>query len=142
MKTNFTGRRRAEKRLRLGLLFLAATALYPGVWALVWPQSFSSDFPGLGLAWLKDLPPYNEHLVREVGAFYLAFGVLLSGAAWIMDRRLTQLVLAAWLVFAIPHLWSHISDGGEITEIAGIGLTVVIALILLPLSRRAEKRLG
>lgn len=139
MMANFGGRRRAEKRVRWGLLFLSGSALYPGVWGLFAPESFFRDFPGFGFSWVQDLPPYNEHLVRDVGAFFLAFGVLFLGAAVIMDRRLTQVVLSAWLVFAVPHLIFHLADSDVLQKLM-LGLTVLVALLLIPWSRRAARR--
>jgi len=38
-----------------------------GFWALLAPRSFYDDFPGGGRSWVSALPPYNEHLVRDVG---------------------------------------------------------------------------
>jgi hypothetical protein len=36
------------------------------------PAGFFSRFPFAGHAWVALLPPYNEHLVRDVGALSLA----------------------------------------------------------------------
>ncbi|WP_213816160.1 hypothetical protein [Glaciihabitans sp. dw_435] len=44
-----------------------------GVWAAFLPLEFYDAFPGLGLGpWVAIDGPYNEHLVRDVGALYLA----------------------------------------------------------------------
>lgn len=144
MRSNFGDRRRAAKRLRAGLFFLAVLALVPGIWALVSPQSFFRDFPGFGFSWVGVFPPFNEHLVRDVGAAYTGFGVLLTGAAISMDRRLSQVALAAWLFFAVPHLFFHVShaDWGTTSDRAQAvahGIAVLVPLLLLPLSRRAER---
>lgn len=145
MMANFGGRRRAEKRVRFGLLFLSLSAFYPGAWALFSPQSFFRGFPGFGFSWVRDLPPYNQHLVQDVGAFYLGFAALLFAAALIMDRRLTQVALGAWLVFDIPHFVFHLTDAdlsrfADLVETLALGLTVLVPLLLLPLSRRAVRR--
>jgi len=147
LKTNFSGRRRAEKRVRLGLVFLAISALVPGLWGVLAPESFFRDFPGFGFSWVSLSPPYNDHLVRDVGAFFLALGVLMAAAAYIMDRRLTQVALTSWLIFNLHHLYLHVSGddlGGAqgVSQALALGLMVLIPLILLPMSRRAEKRLG
>lgn len=144
MKTNFGGRRRAAKRVRLGLLFLATLALVPGLWASISPASFFSDFGDLSFSWVPIAPPFNEHLVRDVGAAYLAFSVPLLAAAFIMDRRLSQIALLAWLVFAATHLFFHIdrqewTPGADKTQAIALGLTVVLPAILIPLARRAER---
>ena len=54
------------------------------------PQSFYDDFPGLGRAWVSVDGPYNEHLVRDVGALNLALLVLFV-VAWVrLDRQLVS----------------------------------------------------
>lgn len=64
--------------LRGGLLLLAASALTVGLWTLLVPRSFYDDCPLPGRNWVSALGPYNEHLVRDVGALNLALGVLLA----------------------------------------------------------------
>ena len=142
--TNYRGRRRASRLLRAGLVFLGLGAALPGLWALFAPESFYEDFPGAGFAWVELLPPYNEHLVRDVGAFYLGFAVLLFTAAVLMDARITRVALVVWLVAAVPHFIFHLShlDGYETSDAIGqsvaLGLGVVIPLFLLPLVKKAR----
>jgi hypothetical protein len=50
--------------LRAGLLVLAAPQLVVGAWALADPAGFFDGFPAAGHAWVRLLPPYNEHLTR------------------------------------------------------------------------------
>ena len=52
--------------LRLSLIFVAVSALLPGLEGTLGPSSFYASFP-LGRGWVELLPPYNEHLVRDVG---------------------------------------------------------------------------
>ena len=59
---------RAEKA---ALWALTVSAVYPGLWALVWPRSFHASFPGAGLHWVSSLGPFDEHLVRA-GSRHLA----------------------------------------------------------------------
>jgi hypothetical protein len=49
------------------------------------------------------LPPYNEHLLRDVGGLNLALAVVLGASALIMDRRLISTALLAYLTFATYH---------------------------------------
>ncbi len=115
---SFDGNRRAEKEgvginttqdrrrvrrawLRIGLLIVAATPLVGGLWALLFPRAFYDDFPLPGRAWVSTLGPYNEHLVRDVGALNLALGVLLVVAAVLLERRLVQASLVAYLVYVL-----------------------------------------
>ncbi len=131
--------------MRLGLWFLALSAALPGVWALLGPRSFFDTFPGFGFAWVELLPPYNEHLVRDVGAFYTAFAFMLGVAALRMDRRLSITTLVGWLVFAVPHLLFHLThlDGYETTDAWGqtfaLGLLVLVPLMILPQASRSTR---
>src|SRR5215216_6973880 len=104
-------RLRHQAWLRIGLLFLAATTLNGSLWALPFPRSFYEDFPLPGREWVSTLGPYNEHLVRDVGALNLALGVLLLLAAALLERRLVQVSLVAFLVYAVPHFIFHLTTG-------------------------------
>ncbi|MDQ3958514.1 MAG: hypothetical protein M3273_09355 [Actinomycetota bacterium] len=134
------------RQLRGGLLVLAAIALLPGVWGTLWPQSFFDDFPALGGAWVAAFPPYNEHLVRDVGAFYLGYGALLLGATLVPRRRLVQVALVAWLVATIPHGIFHLThldalEGAEAALQVGIlGVMTVLPVWLLVLTARMPWR--
>lgn len=99
-----------ESWLRIGLLLLAAAPIAVGTWALFIPRSFYDDFPVTGRHWVSSLPPYNEHLVRDVGALNLALGVLLATAAILLGRRLVRASLIAWLVYAVPHFAFHLTE--------------------------------
>jgi len=74
--------------LRVVLFVLAVPAAYVGGWALLAPRSFFTSFPGLGYHWLVVDGPFNAHLVRDVGALYLALLVLIVGAFRHPDRAL------------------------------------------------------
>jgi hypothetical protein len=93
--------------IRAGLWFLALTEVVVGVWALVAPAGFYAGFPAPGHSWVAQLPPYNEHLVRDVGALSLALTVALVGAALRPERRLTAVVLLAFLTATVPHAVFH-----------------------------------
>lgn len=130
--------------LQAGLWFLALSAALPGLWALFAPRSFYDDFPGLS-SWVSALPPYNEHLTTDVGAFYLGFAVLLAGAALRPHRLLVRVALLAWLVAQVPHLIFHARhlDGlatvDVIAQTATFVLVVVLPVILLFRLRSAER---
>jgi uncharacterized protein YbjT (DUF2867 family) len=68
------------RALRLTLAVVALSNAITGAQAVLGPRSFFDDYP-LGRGWVAGLPPYNEHLTTDVGAFYLAFAVLLGWAA-------------------------------------------------------------
>lgn len=121
-----------------------------GVWALVAPRSFYDDFPGGGRSWVSASPPYNEHLVRDVGGLYLALTVVLLAAAVIMERRLVIVALVAALVNAVPHFIFHVthvdglSTSDQIAQTASLAVAMVVPMALLPFavasSRRDERR--
>jgi len=128
------GAPRAVTRLILGLL--AAVQATDGFYALLAPRSFYDDFP-VGRGWVEALPAYSEHLVRDVGALFLATAVVLGAAAIWLDRRLVLVALASFLVFSVPHTIYHllnlagISTGDAIVEGALLVLTVIAPLALL-----------
>lgn len=132
--------------LRGGLLVLAVSALAVGLWALLDPRSFYDDFPLPGRAWVSTLGPYNEHLVRDVGALNLALGVLLVVAAVLLERRLVQASLVAYLAYAVPHFIFHLSKGDafpigdNIANLITLGLAVLLPLVLLALVGRPGGR--
>ena len=120
--------------------------LVVGVWALALPRSFYDDFPSAGRHWVSALGPYNEHLVRDVGALNLALGALLAVAAIVLERRLVQAALAAWLVYAVPHFVFHATELDALpfldnaANVITLGLAVLLPLVLLVSTgrRRAE----
>ena len=137
MRSSFRDQRRAGGGIRLGVFFLAVGVAVPAAWALLSPRSFFTDFPGGGQAWVQQFPPYNEHLVRDVGSFYLAFTALLAGAAYVADRRLIKVSLVTYLVFSIPHAVWHgqHATGSGLTErwgsVVALGAGILLSLFLL-----------
>ena len=138
MTGNDAGRRVVGgTRLRLGISLLVFSALSVGIWALLAPRSFYDDFPAAGRGWVSAFGPYNEHLVRDVGALNLALGVLLVLAAILLDRWLVRAALAAWLVYALPHLTFHVTELDalppldNLLNVISLGLAVLLPLVLL-----------
>ena len=101
-----------------------------GLTAAVLPRTFYDDFPFLA-RWVDLLPPYNEHLVTDVGGLYLGFAVLFAWAAWTLERTLVRAVCVAWLLTAAIHLAFHaghldgFSTADAIAEIASLALLLV-----------------
>ena len=86
---------------------LAASAGYVGLWAMAWPHSFFTTFPGLGQSWVAPLGPFNEHLIRDVGGLYVALLVFSVRAAARGDVGALRALGWAWFSFGLPHLAFH-----------------------------------
>jgi hypothetical protein len=121
-------------RLALGFVFLAAVTI--GLTAALAPRTFYDDFPFLA-HWVELLPPYNEHLVTDVGGLYLGFSVLFAWAAWSLERALVLPLCVAWLLAATIHLIFHaghlegFSSGDAIAEIASLALLLVAPAVAI-----------
>jgi hypothetical protein len=115
-------------------------ALGPSFWALLLPRLFYDDFPLPGRDWISTLGPHNEHLVRDYGALNLALGVLLVFATVLLERRLVQASLVAWLFYAVPHFIFHVAQvhhftlGDNLAQLGSLGFQVLLPLVLLPLT--------
>ena len=122
---------------RIALIVLAATAVAVGGWAAIGPRSFYDSFPGLGRAWVGVDGPYNEHLVRDVGAFYLAMLVLTVAALWRLEPVMVRVAGASWLVFGALHLGYHainrqvLGSTDQVLNLGGLALSVALAAALL-----------
>jgi hypothetical protein len=119
-------------RTALGFLFVAALTI--GLTAALLPRTFYDDFPFVA-SWVELLPPYNEHLVTDVGGLYLGFAVLFAWAAWTLDRTLVRAVCMAWLLGATLHLFFHaghldgFSTADAVAELASLALLLVSPLV-------------
>jgi hypothetical protein len=100
-----TGRRRLVATGSLGVLALSQAVV--GLWALLAPRHFFDAFPAAGHAWVALLPPYNEHLVRDVGALSCALLVVLVVAAASARPVLVRTAALAFAVYAVPHTLFH-----------------------------------
>ena len=132
--------------LRPGLGLLALQAGVVGLWALVAPRSFYADFPVWGGAWVGALPPFNEHLIRDVGGLYTGFTVLFLWAAVVLDETLVRASLVSWLPFAALHLYFHVTHSGSLefsqavlqnALLAGVALIPIGLLSTMRRKRRA-----
>lgn len=106
--------------IRASLAYLCLSALLVGLPATLAPHSFYDDFPFV-TNWVDLLPPYNEHLVTDVGGLYLGFAVLFGWAAWTLEITLARAVSVAWLLVAVLHLFFHV------THLEGFGTADAVA---------------
>jgi hypothetical protein len=116
--------------LRMALALLSLSALAVGLPAAVVPRRFYDDFPFVA-SWVDRLPPYNQHLVMDVGAFYLAFALLFAWAAVRPSRALVVPLCAAWALAAAVHLGFHVTHLGGFPTADAIAQTASLALVLL-----------
>ena len=127
--------------VRGALALLALSAAFVGFWALLAPSSFYSSFPGLGYTWVAEAGPYDEHLVRDVGALYVAVLVLTVLALLRPTAVRPWAAGLTWLVFAVPHLAFHAAHAGpgDAVEVAVLVANVLLAAIAcLPTGGRAH----
>ena len=113
-------------RLALGLI--AVMMLPAGLQAAFAPRSFFDDFP-LGRGWIShQADAYNEHLVRDVGALFLAMIIV---TCWtVLQRGPSRPIAVAWLVLGLLHLEYHAAhlDGYGTTDRIGL----VASLVTVP----------
>ncbi|GAB2586987.1 hypothetical protein Aab01nite_50790 [Paractinoplanes abujensis] len=126
----------ARRWLRGGLYTLAALQTFVSLWQYFLPRSFFDDFPTVKLD-----PPYNEHLLTDVGGLGLALAATLAIAAWLVDTRVALAALTGYLVYAATHFAYHVTHfadfslGEALGVGTGLGLEVVLALLLLHTAR-------
>ncbi len=102
-----------------------------GVWALLAPASFYRSFPISGHAWVSLLPPYNEHLIRDVGELSLALTVVLTAASVTGQRLLSGVAVGALAVYIAPHAIFHALHLEGFSAVDSVAQTVGFALQLL-----------
>jgi hypothetical protein len=136
-----------KRIMRPALVLLAIGPAWVGVWATAAPRSFYGDFPG-PRSWVSPLGPYDEHLVRDVGAFQLGLLAVTLFAIVTLDRRVVQAALMAAVIAGLPHLIYHLtataplSTWDNVVSLAALAAPVVIALILLPRTRSDPRSAG
>jgi hypothetical protein len=123
--------------VRVALGLLALVGIQVGLWAAFAPQSFYDDFPGSGRVWVAVDGPYNQHLVRDVGALNLALAVVAIVAFVTLSRAAVLAAGGAWLTYGVPHLVYHLRhldtlDGADQASVPlTLGLNVVVAGLVL-----------
>jgi hypothetical protein len=130
--------------VRLGMALLAVVNGWWGVWALFAPRHFFDTFPGFGHRWTAAYPPYNEHLVTDLGSTFLTLSFLLGVGAALNQRTVRWVVLAGVLVFNALHLGYHtghrgVMDGVDFgASLATLVIGVLAPIVLLLLDRRGS----
>ncbi len=118
------------------LALTVALGLYVGVWAEFFPSAFYTSFPGLGLHWISMDGAYDEHLICDVGSFYLALTAV--SVAGIIARTATvgRIAGLGWTVFGVLHFAFHVTHlDGSFTDKAGnvitLGVSAILGIVLL-----------
>ncbi len=134
-------RSRSGLALRIGLALLAGESGVIGVHALFFPAYFYDRFL-LGRGWVQMLPPYNEHITRDLGALYLGFFVLLAYTVVRMSRDLVTGSVLAFTAATIPHMVFHALHTDDapllldkVLQVGLLALTAGVGLLLLRLAR-------
>ena len=124
------------RALPAGVAALAATELALGLWMAVSPRSFFDAIGPFG--------PYNDHYVRDLATWYLAFGAALAVAVRRPSWRAPLLGLAV-VQFGL-HTVNHLIDIGDadpgwvgVFDAVTLGLTT---LLLAGLFRGALEQEG
>lgn len=93
-----------------------------GVWAFIAPKSFFDA--------VATFPPYNEHLIRDIGAFTIGLGAVIGFAlAGLPSVRAALLGVG---VGSAMHVLSHIIDyeqKPDPMDIVGLALITFVTLI-------------
>jgi hypothetical protein len=115
----------------IACLLNSGVMLVFGVWALLLPASFAA---------LIDFPPYNEHLLHDLGAFQIGIGVILCLVVVWSDA--TAVALVGFLVAGTIHVINHSFDhelGGHAADSWGLAPLVVVAAVglIVHLRRRS-----
>ena len=127
---------RTTSVVRAGLGILALLQGIVGVWASLAPRSFYRSFPLPGHPWVSLLPPYNEHLTRDVGELSLALTVVLTAAAVTGRWLLSAVAVGAAAVYAVPHAVFHFlhlegfPTPDAIAQSVGILLQLVVVAVV------------
>lgn len=123
---------RAMSRTQYGAL--VATVIIVGVvgaWSYFWPQQYFDRFPVFLGEWVSKDGPYNEHLVRDHGAMYLALGAA-SLYGLVRTSQVGCVLLGiAWTVFGVLHFGYHVTHLQHLPADEATGQVVVLAVAIL-----------
>jgi 4-carboxymuconolactone decarboxylase len=126
--------------VRFLLVALGLPQLLVGLQALADSRGWYDKFP-FGRGWVEALPPYNQHLIVDVGALFIGLGVLMIIAAVALERRLVTAALATWLLYAVPHFVFHLTQlepygtGDAVASVASQAGQIAAPLLILWLLR-------
>ncbi|MHC2998472.1 hypothetical protein OB08_04125 [Microbacterium sp. HJ5] len=117
---------------------------FVGVWAYFFPLSFYDSFPGVLGSWVSVDGPFNEHLIREVGAMYLALGAASIGSLVWRSALGYRILGIAWTVFGVLHFayhalhLDHLPAVDAVGEMVALGVSLLLGILLLIPAREAR----
>ena len=129
--------------MRAGIVLLIVLDGMVGVWQYFFPRSFYDDFPTVSLD-----PPFNEHLVSDVGGLNIALVGVLVFAAVYLEYRLVLAALTGFALYALSHFvfhvmhFDHFSLGDAVGVGTGLGFEVVLTIALLIVTRSTRSELS
>lgn len=133
------------RRLHLfALSFSALLGLFVGGWAYFAARSFYDSFPGILGSWVSVDGPFNEHLIRDVGAMYLALAAASVGGLLWRHPLVFRVLGLAWTVFGLLHFLyhaghlEHMSLEAAIGEMVALGVSLMLGILLLIPDRAAD----
>lgn len=133
------------KQLKFLLFYLIFANGVPGIWALFFPQSFFDSFPHLGLSlhWIDTMGPFNDHFIRDVGAFFCALASLSVYALFRFEEGTVRMTAYGNLVFSIPHLIYHlmmidmfVTMVDKVLGIGSLAMAVIIPFLILGMTKK------
>jgi hypothetical protein len=122
---------RAPRAARAFLALLCGYCFFLGATAAFLPHTFFTEFPFLA-HWVERLPPYNEHLVTDVGGLYLGFAALFAWAARKLERPLVVPLCLAFGGVVLLHLTYHADHLQGFGTVDGAAEIAALASLLVP----------
>ncbi|WP_051796878.1 hypothetical protein [Catenuloplanes japonicus] len=129
--------------LRAGLIVLAAFQTFVAAWQYFLTRSFYDDFPTVSME-----PPFNQHLLGDVGGLGLALAAMTWYAAYSLHLQAVFTALSGFAVFAITHWAYHMmhfegfAPSDAIAVGSGLGIEVVLTIVLLLHAYRLKTTTG
>lgn len=117
---------RLQRWVRYVLVVVGAPHLLIGAWALAAPKGWFDSFPGIDPRFVAAEPPYNQHLASDVGAAFLAAGVVLVVAAVIANRAALYVALSGLVAFTLPHVVYHAAHPADALSDAANVMNVLL----------------
>ena len=137
------------KPIKLLLLYLIIANGIPGIWALFFPHFFYTSFPhlGFGFHWIDSMGPFNDHFIRDIGAFFCALASLSIYTLFRFEEGTTRLTAYGNIVFSLPHLIYHIlmidmfvTMMDKVVGITSLAMAVIVPVLILIMAGKSFQK--